>query len=68
MARISLTICREVKNKTGLDVSVTSHDPAPTPKQVKNYHVVVITTLPFFKLPQHSDADVVHFMVRMHVS
>lgn len=26
--------------------------------------MVVITTLPFFKLPQHSDSDVVHFMVR----
>lgn len=55
---------RELKNKTGVDVTVTSYDPAPSPKHVKNYHVVVITNLPFFKLPQHSDTDVVHFMVR----
>lgn len=54
---------RELKNKTGIEVSVTSYDPAPTPKQVKHYHVVVITNLPFFKLSEHSERDVVHFMV-----
>ena len=55
---------RELKNvKTGLDLSVTGYDAAPSAKQVKNYHVVVITKLPFFKLPEHSEQDVVHFMV-----
>ena len=54
---------REIKNQTGLDVTVGSYDPAPTPKQVKYYHVVVITRLPFFKQPEHSDQDTVQFMV-----
>jgi len=52
-----------VKNRTGLDASVSSYDPAPTPREVKNYHVVVITNLSFFKLSQHSEEDVVQFMV-----
>lgn len=52
-----------VKNKTGTDVSVASYEPAATAKQVKDYHVVVITNLAFFKLPEHSKEDVVQFMV-----
>lgn len=55
---------REIKNqKTGIDLSVTSHDPAPSAKQVKNYHVVAITRLPYFKHPEHGEDDVVQFMV-----
>lgn len=54
---------RGVKNGTGMDVSVTSYEQAASAKQVKNYHVVVITKLPFFKLAQHSEDDVVQFMV-----
>lgn len=54
---------RVVKNKTGIDVSVASYDSAATAKQVKNYHVVVITNLPYFKRPEHSKEDVVQFMV-----
>jgi hypothetical protein len=61
---VSFLSRREVKNVTGIDIAVTSYDSAPSPKQVKNYHVVIITRLPFFKLPQHSENDVVHFMVR----
>lgn len=63
--RLCYSVCfiREVKNRTGVDISVTSYDSAPTPKQVKNYHVVVITRLPFFKLGEHSEEDVVQFMV-----
>lgn len=57
--------CRELKNKTGVDVSVSSYDPAPSAKQVKHYHVVVITKLPFFKLAGHSEDDLVHFMVSL---
>ena len=55
---------RKVKCSTGIDISVPSFEPAPTPRQVKNYHVVVITKLPFFKLAEHSEDDVVQFMVR----
>ncbi len=58
-----LCVARELKNRTGINVSVASYDAAPSAKQVKDYHVVVITKLPFFKLPEHSEADVVHFMV-----
>lgn len=54
---------RKLKSSTGIEISVPSFEPAPTPKQVKNYHVVVITKLPFFKLPEHSEDEVVQFMV-----
>ena len=54
---------RDVKNKTGVDMSVTGHDSASSARQVKDYHVVVITNLPHFKLPEHSEEDVVQFMV-----
>lgn len=46
-------------------MSVPSYDSASNPKLVRNYHVVVITRLPHFKLPEHSEADVVQFMVRL---
>ena len=59
----SLT-CRPLKNaQTGIDMSVTSHDSAPSARQVKDYHVVVITRLPHFKRAEHSEKDVVQFMV-----
>lgn len=54
---------RKLKCSTGIDISVPSFESAPTARQVKNYHVVVITKLPFFKLPEHSEGDVVQFMV-----
>ena len=56
---------RALKNKkVGIDVSVPSYETASSPKLVKDYHVVVITRLPHFKLPEHSEEDVVQFMVR----
>lgn len=55
---------RPLKNqKTGIDLSVTGHDSAPSARQVKDYHVVVITRLPHFKRAEHSEEDVVQFMV-----
>lgn len=55
---------RPLKNqKTGIDLSVTSHDSAPSARQVKDYHVVVITRLPHFKRAEHSEEDVIQFMV-----
>lgn len=50
--------------ENGIDMSVPSHEQASSPKNVKDYHVVVITRLPFFKLPEHSEDSVVQFMVR----
>lgn len=44
-------------------MSVTSHESAPSARQVKDYHVVVITRLPHFKRGEHSEEDVVQFMV-----
>ena len=52
-----------MRNKTGIDASVTSYGPKGPPKQVKDYHVVIITKLPFFKQPHHSEDDTVQFMV-----
>lgn len=54
---------RLLKNKTGIDISVAGHDAAPSARQVKDYHVVVITRLPHFKRAEHSEDDVVQFMV-----
>ena len=63
-----LTFYRKIKNEVvGIDVAVPSHDKANSPKQVKNYHVMVITRLPHFKDATHSEDDVVQFMVRMNV-
>ena len=57
---------RKLKNReTGVDMSVPSYETASSPKLVKDYHVVVITNLPYFKLPEHSEKDVVQFMVSM---
>lgn len=56
-------LCRPLKNKTGIDLSVTGHDAAPSARQVKDYYVVVITRLPHFKRAEHSEEDVVQFMV-----
>ena len=61
---VVVSCLRVVKNKSGIDVSVTSYEAAASAKLVKDYHVVVITSLPFFKLPKHSKEDVVQFMVR----
>ena len=60
----AVIFCRKVRNKTGIDVSVASYEPAASAREVKDYHVVVITNLPFFKRPEHSKEDVVQFMVR----
>lgn len=55
---------REIKNlKSGIDMAVTSYEKASSLKQVKYYHVVVITNLPFYKRPEHSEDDTVQFMV-----
>ena len=54
---------REIKNRSGIDMSVNGYEKASTPKQVKYYHVVVITNLPFYKCPEHSEDDTVQFMV-----
>lgn len=59
---------REIKNvKTGTDISVPSFQKASSPRNVKDYHVVVISRLPHFKLPEHSEDDVVQFMVSCRV-
>lgn len=55
---------RKLKNKTGIDINVPSYQQTSSPRNVKDYHVVVITRLAYFKLPQHSEEDVVQFMVR----
>lgn len=44
-------------------MSVPSHEIALSPKLVKNYHVVVVTSLPHFKSAIHSEDEVVQFMV-----
>lgn len=56
-------ICRKINNDIGIDVSVPSHESAPSPKLVKYYHVVVISSLPHFKTAVHSEDAVVQFMV-----
>ncbi|XP_041361039.1 HCLS1-binding protein 3-like [Gigantopelta aegis] len=56
---------RELKNKdTAIDLSV------PTYKESRGllgstveYHVVVVSSLPFFKSPKHKESDVVQFMI-----
>ena len=52
----------------GIDISVPSHEPATTPKLVKNYHVVVISSLPHFKDAIHDKDETVQFMVSKLVS
>ena len=55
---------RKVKNvDIGIDISVPSREHASAPKNVKKYHVLVITSLPHFKSPVHSEDAVVQFMV-----
>ena len=55
---------RKIKNvETGVDISVPSHQTADSPRNVKDYHVIVISNLPHFKLPQHDEDDTVQFMV-----
>lgn len=57
-------LIREIKNvKTGTDINVPSFQKASSPRNVKDYHVVVISRLPHFKQPEHSEDDVVQFMV-----
>ena len=67
--RIAMSLsdaCRKIKNTTtGIDMSVLSHEAAPSPKQIKNYSVVVISNLPFFKLPEHSQDDTIQFTVSL---
>lgn len=59
-----LLIYRKIKNDDiGIDVSVPSRESAPSPKLVKYYHVVVISSLPHFKTAVHSKDAVVQFMV-----
>lgn len=59
-----LLIYRKIKNDDiGIDVSVPSRESAPSPKLVKYYHVVVISSLPHFKTAVHSEDAVVQFMV-----
>lgn len=56
---------RELKNKdTGIDITV------PTLKEIKGllqstfeFHVVVVSKLPYFKSPKHKETDTVQFMV-----
>ena len=56
---------RKVKNvDIGIDISVPSHEPATAAKHVKDYHVLVITSLPYFKSAVHDEDAVVQFMVR----
>ncbi|XP_064383148.1 HCLS1-binding protein 3-like [Halichondria panicea] len=56
---------RGIKNKqSGVDLSVTGHEKAASAKQVRYYHVVVITNLPFYKRAEHSEEDTVQFMVQ----
>ena len=43
---------------------MTGHEKVASAKQVKYYHVVVITSLPFYKRAEHSEEDTVQFMVR----
>lgn len=57
-------LIRQIKNvNTGTDINVPSFQKASSPRNVKDYHVVVISRLPHFKLPEHSEDDVVQFMV-----
>ena len=56
---------REVKNKsTGIDLFIASHKEIPgLLSSTIEYHVVVVSTLPFFKGPKHRESDTVQFMV-----
>lgn len=61
---IPYSISRDVKNQqSGIDLSVMSHEKAASPKEIKYYHVVVITNLPYYKRPEHGEDDRVQFMV-----
>ena len=60
---IILTYFRKVKNATGVDINVPSYQKPAQGKNIKDYHVVVISDLPHFKKPEHSEEDVVQFMV-----
>ena len=63
-----LIFYRKIKNEAvGIDVAVPSHDKVSSPKQVKNYHVIVITRLPHFKDATHSENEVVQFTVSLSV-
>lgn len=44
-------------------MNVPSYVPADSPRNVKYFHVVVISTLPHFKSEEHSEEDTVQFMV-----
>jgi hypothetical protein len=56
---------RSLKNTDiGIDISVPGHEPASSPKVVKRYHVLVITSLPHFKEATQSEDSVVQFTVR----
>lgn len=45
-------------------MNVPSYVQADSPRNVKYFHVVVISTLPHFKSEEHSEEDTVQFMVR----
>lgn len=60
---VAFSLYRSIKNRTGIDINVPSYEPANSPRNVQIYHVVVISNLPHFKLPEHNETDVVQFMV-----
>ena len=73
IAYIALLVCifdirRLVKNRrTGIDASVPSYERADNPRDVKFYHVLVVTNLPHPKSGEFAAEDVVQFMVSYEV-
>lgn len=65
---VATVTVRKLKNQlSGLDLSI------PTIKEIPGilvdtveYHVLVVSNLSFFKLPQHKETDVVQFVIPKH--
>ncbi|XP_070533994.1 HCLS1-binding protein 3-like [Ptychodera flava] len=60
-----ITTTRELKNKeTGIDISVPKYEEIPGLLTTTiEFHVIVVSRLPYFKTAKHKENDVIQFMI-----